>query len=60
MILFATASIFSDKALRSFKHVHYCTNMIFYYAIEMYVYVSFILLPNMAQSLNFIRMPIRT
>jgi hypothetical protein len=52
--------IFSDKFLRSFRHVHSCTNMILYYAVEMYVYVSLILLPNMAQFLNFIPMPIGT
>lgn len=58
--LFTTASIFNNKSLRSFKHVHSCTNMIFYYVVEMYVYVYLILLPNTAQSLNFTRMLIGT
>jgi hypothetical protein len=38
--LFATAGIFSDKSLRSFRHVLSCTTMILYYPVEMYVYLS--------------------
>jgi len=38
--LFATTGIFSDKSLRSFRHMLSCTTVILYYPVEMYVYLS--------------------
>jgi len=38
--LFATAVVFSDKSLRSFRYVLSCTTVIPYYAFDMYVYLS--------------------